>query len=405
MKQPLITTAILCTAVFIPACNWQGRPEMPQVQSQVAVVPPTNFWEAVTGSARDQPAVVKGRPKPFWPHQVVYGMNYEPRLNKSNQIAEYVRRIFEDSRGNMWFGTNGLGVCRYDGKKLMYFSPSNGLSGLQVTGIIEDRQGNIWFSTTGGISMYNGKIFTSFTREQGLSSNAVWSIYEDSRGVIWAGTARGLCMYRPGEGGGFSAFRLPEADVSNPQPRFSTKLVSSIMEDKAGNLWFGTDGVGVVIYNPAAEKAAANQFTHLSREDGLCDNSIVSMLQDREGNIWLSSRFGGLSKYNPTNDTAGKKGFTNFTVEGGDIGNNEVWTIYEDSAGNIWFSSEGYGIYRHTNKQLTHFGKKEGLPAHAVQSIFEDKKGQLWIGSGNGLYIFDGTKFRAFTRESAGQGC
>lgn len=177
------------------------------------------------------------------------------------------------------------------------------------------------------------------------------------------------------------------------------------MEDKSGNLWFGTDGVGVYKYDPSAEKTGGKKFTHITMKEGLCDNSIVCIIEDREGNIWFSSRFGGLSRYNPSATTAAGKSFTNFTVDNGDIGDNEVWTMYEDSAGNIWFSSEGYGMYRFKDNQLSHFGKAEGHPIDAVQSIFEDKQDRLWIGGGNGVYFFDGQKFVEFTRDGPREGC
>src|SRR5690606_656421 len=104
---------------------------------------------------------------------------------------------------------------------------------------------------------------------------------------------KGLCRYNPEEGAKFTAFTLPQADVSNPKPRFSTKLVSSIMQDKSGNLWFGTDGVGVYKYDPSAKETDGKRFTHITMKDGLCDNSIVSIIEDSAGNIWFSSRFGG----------------------------------------------------------------------------------------------------------------
>ena len=379
MKQLIITAVILLPLMFITSCNCQEKTEPAQVK------------HAATSSSYS----------PFWISQIVPDF----QSDKPKRIAEYVRRIFQDSRGNLWFGTNALGVCRYDGDTLVYFSIYNGLSGHQVTGIIEDKRGNIWFSTNGGVSVYDGKLFTSFTEKDGLSSNNVRSIYEDKRGTIWAGTIKGLCRYHREEGARFSEFPLPQADVSGQKPGFSTKLGSSIMEDKSGNLWFGTDGAGVYKYDLSAEKAGAKKFTHITMEDGLCDNSILSIIEDREGNIWFGSRFGGLSRYNPSATTAAGKSFTNFTVNNGDIGNNEVVAVYEDRAGNIWFSSEGYGIYRFKNNQFSHFGKGEGLPAHAVQSIFEDKNGLLWIGSGNGLYIFDGQRFTEFTKDRAGQGC
>ncbi|MBK6831107.1 MAG: hypothetical protein IPG92_10385 [Flavobacteriales bacterium] len=76
------------------------------------------------------------------------------------QIAEYIVAAFEDSNGNLWFGTNGQGVARWDGKALRYFSIAEGLVGDVVTGIAEDRDGNLWFGTHTGASRFNGKTFT-----------------------------------------------------------------------------------------------------------------------------------------------------------------------------------------------------------------------------------------------------
>jgi ligand-binding sensor domain-containing protein len=348
------------------------------------------------------PASTKNTCSPFLqPLKVhMYGSGYKHQANQPQQISEYVRRIFEDSRGNLWFGTGSDGVCRYDGNTLVYFSTNEGLSGPQVTGIIEDRQGNIWVSTIGGISRYDGKRFTNFTEQDGLPSNAVWSLYEDSKGTIWAGTLNGLCKYTPGKGAKFCPFALPQADVPNAAPLMSAKLVSSILEDKGGNLWFGTDGVGVCKYDPSAQKTGAKPFTHLTKADGLCDNTIFCIIEDKEGNLWFSSRLGGLSRYNPSATAAAGQRFTNFNVRNSDIGSNEVWTMHEDRAGNIWCSPKGVGVCRIKDNQLSHFGQGEGLPIRAVQSIFEDSKGRLWIGGGNdGLHFHDGKRFIQVNRD------
>lgn len=321
----------------------------------------------------------------------VHGDNYEYRSHKPIQIAEYVRRIFQDRKGNLWFGTNAYGVCRYDRDTLRYFSNYDGLAGYQVTGILEDQKGNMWFSTNGGVSMYDGNIFTNYTEKNGLSSNSVWSIFEDSHGTIWAGTVKGLCKLNPTEETTFTGFAIPKADVADTMPRFSTSLVSSIMEDKSGNLYFGTDGAGVCKYD-------GTSFSHLTTKDGLCGNNVVSMLQDKNGDLWFSSHFGGLSKYDG-------QSFTTFNVKNGAIGDDEVWTMHEDRAGNIWFSSEGFGVYRFDGERITNFGIDEGLPIRAVQSIFEDKQGLMWIGGGNGLYQFYENRFTQVTRKGPWGGC
>lgn len=100
------------------------------------------------------------------------------------QIAEYVRRIFQDKKGDLWFGTNQFGVCRYDGQKLRYFSTADSLGGSQVTGMTEDQQGRLWLTTNGGVSVYDGETFTNYTREDGLPSDWAWSILEDRSGQL-----------------------------------------------------------------------------------------------------------------------------------------------------------------------------------------------------------------------------
>jgi len=295
---------------------------------------------------------------------------YQSPDSDSLQIAEYVRRIFQDNNGQFWFGTNNYGVGRFNGRALTYFSTEEGLSGAQVTGIIEDKKGNLWFTTNGGVSMYDGISFTNYTKEQGLSHNRAWSILEDSKGTIWVGTLNGLCRFN---GTSFEAFPIPLADVKDAESRFSTKLVRSIMEDSKGNLWFGIDGGGVCIYD-------GKNFSHLTEEDGLTNNNVVRIIEDSQGDFWFGTMFGGLSHYDG-------KTFTNYTYQN-KIGNNEVWHVYEDSNNNIWFSSEGFGVYRYDGKEFTNFGEKEGLGVKAVQSIFEDKDGRIWVGGGGGLYRF-----------------
>ena len=71
------------------------------------------------------------------------------------QIAEYIRHIFQDKNGNLWFGTNGYGVAHYDGDSVSYFSNAQGFDGQQITGITEDLEKNIWFATDQGIVKYD----------------------------------------------------------------------------------------------------------------------------------------------------------------------------------------------------------------------------------------------------------
>ncbi|MBI4646562.1 MAG: hypothetical protein HY738_08215 [Bacteroidia bacterium] len=103
--------------------------------------------------------------------------------------SSYIVSIVMDRNGNLWFGTNGGGVTRYDGEMFTHFTEKEGLSNNIVRSICEDKSGNIWFGTNGGgVTCYDGKMFTHFTEKQGLSNNRVLSILEDRSGNLWFGT-------------------------------------------------------------------------------------------------------------------------------------------------------------------------------------------------------------------------
>jgi ligand-binding sensor domain-containing protein len=75
----------------------------------------------------------------------------EITLKTNPQIAEYIRHIYQDKNGNLWFGTNGYGVAHYDGDSVSYYSHDQGFDGQQITGITEDQEKNIWFATDKGL--------------------------------------------------------------------------------------------------------------------------------------------------------------------------------------------------------------------------------------------------------------
>ncbi len=301
----------------------------------------------------------------------------------SQQISQYIRRVFEDSKGNLWLGTNGDGVCRKNQTSLTYFSVQEGFAGTAVRGIIEDDQGDIWFGTDGGVSRYDGIKFTNYTTSDGLSDNDVWSIFRDRKGNIWVGTMGGLCRYAPSTPSGssdkiFTKFPLPAAELAQPNSIFSPQLVWAIAEDKLGNMWFGTDGLGVRKYD-------GKTFTILTDKEGLCGNNVSCILADQAGNMWFGTRETGLSRYDGHT-------WTTFTENDG-LCFNFVWTLLEDKTGNIWIGTAGGGCCHYDGKTFTSFSASDGLLNRHVQSILQAKNGKFWFGTSGGLFRLEGNAF------------
>ena len=245
-------------------------------------------------------------------------------------------------------------------------------------------------------SRYDGKVFTNYTAKDGLGDIYTWGLQRDRKGTIWAGAmtvdrssgdavATSAGVYRF-DGKSFVSFPIPSAGVKNPRSRFTPKLVWTIFEDKAGNLWFGTDGDGVKKYD-------GKTFTTYTDEQGLGDNNVVSITGDKAGNIWFGTWYGGVSRYDG-------KSFTTFTKKDG-LPGNYVSTMLEDRKGNLWFGFSPGGVCRYDGKSFTTFTDKSGLTRNFVQNIFEDKDGKLWFGFSGGVFRFDGKSLVNFTRQSA----
>ncbi len=310
----------------------------------------------------------------------------QPRL----RFNSMVRSIFEDSKGNFWFGSDYEGVCRYDGKSFAYFSTDDGLSHNQIRTIQEDQQGNIWFATGYGVSKYDGKKFTI----QRAISNLMPSITPESK---WKKEANDLWFNGEIEGGiyrydGQNLELLEFPILDQDHESFSiTGTVTGICEGKNNMLWMANYG-GVIGYD-------GESFTFIN-ERGL-NYHVRSLFEDSKGNLWIGNNGIGVLRYdgNTTINFTEKKGVNDKKGQSGSITSpkgtlNHVFAIAEDRDGNIWFGDRDAGIWRYDGKTLINYTLKDGLPSMFARTIYTDKKGRLWIGTeGGSVCKFNGKSF------------
>ena len=302
-----------------------------------------------------------------------------------------IRSIFQDSKGNYWFGSNREGVARYNGHSFTYFSINEGLTDNQIHSIQEDNNGIIWFETQNGVSSYDGKSIQDETRGIAENSKVEWMKSDHD---LWfsAGIKEGVYRY-DGSVLNYLAFPNPKKINSN-----NFYVVTSISKGKNNMIWFGTYA-GVFGYNGKEFKIINDETLGLNIE--VEPLHIRSILEDSKGRLWIGNNGIGvlLKEGNSTinfsdknkliHPTSGKKGDKSMpgTLE-------HVFTIAEDSKGNIWFGDRDAGIWKYDGIKMTNYTKKDGLTNDNALSIFEDDKSELWFGMEDGkVYKFNGISF------------
>ena len=293
-----------------------------------------------------------------------------------------VTAICQDREGNIWFATNGGGICRYDGETFTSFSAEG--RGV-VSSILQDREGNIWFGTGlafiegSGLVRYDGETFIAYTTADGLPSDKVLCLLESLSGSLWIGTEAGLVQY---DGETFATYTIPDGLADDG--------VTALAEDGEGILWIGTEA-GLVRYD-------GTYFESLSREEEM-GYEITSIIPGREGELWVSLLWRGVCRYDG-------RLITRYSAEDG-LASDAVFELMEDRQGHLWAGTLR-GLSRYEGQTWTTFTPAEGLAHESVMAAFEDRSGDLWFGTGgvgqswgisggNGVSRFVGEEFATFT--------
>jgi len=312
-----------------------------------------------------------------------------------------------DKSGNLWFGTTGEGVYHFDGKTFTNYTTEDGLNSNSVWSMIEEKNGNILFGTGDGICRFDGTSLIDITHNTALSNASISSMLEDSKGRLWVCDYKneyelggGTYLYDPSikpRNGATFVDILSLASIQKDDG-ITLKRINSILEDADGQIWFaGQNSDGVMRFD-------GKNLVRFATKALFSDYSYRSMLFDKKGDLWLGTQPQGVLCYIFTEGRRGEKlltsekaGLINITKNSG-LSNATIMSIIEDKKGNLWFSSDGKGVWRYDGKSFKNFDTKDGLLNNSVFSIIEDKKGNLWFGTRNtGLYRYDGKSIVCFS--------
>lgn len=253
--------------------------------------------------------------------------------------VDLVNALYEDIDGNIWIGTSNSG--------LFQFSPStNTIKRIQlsedplfrfVNSISGDKLGFVWVSTKGGAYRFgtNGFKLDYYTTTQGLLHNNVNKIFADSKNRIWMAAQNNRISY-------FKESRFNYLQQGNEAEITS---VNCMTEDSEHNIWFGTDGKGIFVYDGKSTQ-------HYTSENGLYSDFCYDIISDNFDNIWIGHR-GGISIFSKQTKTF------KHLIEVGLNDNINTNAVFKDKDGIIWFA---------TSKGVVKYD-----PSLHVASMFENK--------------------------------
>lgn len=325
-----------------------------------------------------------------------------------------VHAICQDKKGYLWFGTDGGGISRYDGKRFTTLTMADGLPNDLVYVIARDTGDALWLGTAKGVALIkNGKCIPVPKMLQALNEHMIRSIKVGSDGKVFFGTNKGLFIFTSND-----IFRIEAMDG---------KVVTGLHRLDKDRLLAGTSGEG--LYELTLNGDAHNLTVH----DGLPNNTVHAFLET-EGKILVGTERGlcywenkKIIPFPSPPFPSGAKAIVRDLVKstsGGyyvvtlDCGtwffNGSQWTrwgknegtgvdgafcIMEDHEKNVWIGTDGSGAAKLGKRIFSSLGKEQGIEHEMILSILKTSKGQWWYGNQEGVTFYDGEKYRHFGKK------
>jgi len=304
---------------------------------------------------------------------------------KQGLSEQKVYTLLQDSKDYIWLGTAN-GLSRFDGKKFENFTSRDNLANGGVKCIIEDSLGYIWFGhLNGGISRYNGQKFEKVAFDSLKITGDVTSISQIKDKIWFTSTNDGAIQ---------SEFPLKDikhiiAKQFRGKEGLSDQVYGSTVI-REGSFICTTD-VGLKRYNEEENKFEGYRMPHMTTYF-----STFCLLEDKHGNLWFGTYNGGIYKY-----VMSESRMVYYDLIRMGVSSNAVSCITEDSRGRIWIGTWGGGIAVFDGEDFRKFNTENGLKASKISKIIEDVEGNILISDqNNGLTIFKGDAFETINEKA-----
>src|SRR5215471_85752 len=306
-----------------------------------------------------------------------------------------VNSITQTRDGYLWLATFG-GLVRYDGMNFKVFTPANtpGLTTSRFLSLYDMGDSGLWISTENqGLTRYKNGVFTTYRKDDGLTGSRIFSLQRAADGSVLIDTDAGAFAFsdavfgpyqtsavdpvpnqttyrsRSGAIWTYESARLRKVESGRITVDMQTSIrIRRLWEDGQGRLWVWAN-------DDILRSFKDNRFTTY-QVPGLSRVRVDTACEDRSGTLWFGLFEDGLLAFKD-----GK--FVRFTRADGLAGNG-VNSIFQDREGNIWVGAKE-GLTRLTISGITSYSTKDGLASDRAYAITQTRDGAIWIGSWPGL--------------------
>jgi len=306
-----------------------------------------------------------------------------------------IRSIHEDRQNILWLSTS-YGINYVNLNKSLHFNYQNHSKdskaiSLEKTSTILEDGNNLWIGTDGnGLCKWDRKkgIYKFYTHDKNnkksISTNAVLGSLKDSKGRLYfCGYDGAVSIYDEKQ----DCFHNIENNPQDPHS-LSSRDIRFMLESSDHKIWVITNGGGINIYDPESKQIETLHTDWTAKT--IVSDWCLTAYKMKDGKICIGS-YNGLSIYD-----AKTKRFTNYNSKQEDsktLSNPWVYSILEDSHGQLWVgTANGLNLWNQKKKQFDHFTEKNGLPNNTINGMQEDSNGNIWISTNNGISLLNPQK-------------
>ncbi|HWB91064.1 MAG TPA: two-component regulator propeller domain-containing protein [Puia sp.] len=315
--------------------------------------------------------------------------------------------VYYDSNGILWLKTNERDLVKIvlqedNFRQVLLTTRGAAPSDNDIRGILYDRKNRLWLGAKrGNLSVCEGdeQIKGLFVNPPPGGLHMVYSILEDSRGDVWLGTKdNGLFKATP-LNKEETKYRLTHYLHDKRHPgSLPCNEIYALLEDKQGRIWVGSfdNGLSLIV-----DDGHGTSFVHggdaFRNYPKKCFQKIRHLALDKEGNLWIGTT-NGLLVQGVSNDRSGVyqyKTYSNRSSESQKLTNNDIQFIHRDRKGRMWVATSGGGFSLVSGNapletlQFRNYTTKDGMPNDYVLACAEDKDGNFWLSTENGIARFN----------------